>query len=123
MDLAYGLNLALAILTILFGAIALVSPRYTMQALHLTPTGGRADGKAELRAASGGAFVATATAAILFGPTQPFAWVMLGVHYAGAGVGRITSIALDQAGSRKMWAFFAIEAAFAVALIALNWPI
>ena len=116
------LNNALAILTILFGAIALISPRYAMGALYLTTTDGRADGKSELRAASGGAFVATASAAMLLGPAHPAAWVMLGMHYAGCGVGRLTSIVIDGAGSKKMWAFFAIEAVFAALLIGLNWP-
>lgn len=115
------INIALALATILFGGLALVSPNFALKALKLQCVPGHNDGKSELRAASGGAFVGTAVAAIALGAAHPMAWVMLGMHYGGAAVGRVTSIFLDNAGSRKMWMFFAIEAAFAAVLIGANW--
>lgn len=112
-------NIALALLTIAFGGICLVSPSYALGALKLRVDGSN-EGKSEMRAASGGAFVVMAAVALALGPTQPLAWVMLGVHYAGAALGRIVSIALDGSGTRKIWAFFAIEAGFAAWLIGAN---
>ena len=110
-------NIVLAVLTIGFGGICLVSPSYAMGALSLK-TDGRPDGMSEIRAASGGAFVAMALVAIVL--AHPVAWVMLGVHYAGAALGRIVSIGLDGSGSTKIWAYFAIEALFAAWFIAAN---
>lgn len=122
MDVVQIVNFALALTSIAFGAIAFLSPRYAMDALKLSPTGGQMDGKSELRGASGGAFIALGAAGILFGPAWPVAWVMVGVHYAGAAVGRAVSFAFDASGSRKMWTFFAIEVAFAGWFIGANWP-
>lgn len=120
MDAVEVVNILLALLTIAFGGICLVSPTYAMGALSLK-TDGKRDGMSEIRAASGGAFVVMSVAAILLGATQPLAWVMLGVHYAGAGLGRIVSIALDGSGSPKIWFFFATELLFAAWLIGANW--
>lgn len=120
MDAVGWVNAALAVLSIGFGALALFWPRYALGALHLQTVGGRADGMSELRGASGGAFVVIGLVALAL--WQPMVWVMMGVHYAGAGVGRLLSIMLDGAGSPKMWAFFAIEAVFAAWLIGANWP-
>lgn len=116
------INFALAAATIVFGGLAFCWPRYALEALSLATAGGRNDGMSEMRAASGGAFVLMGAAAIIIGPSAPIAWVMLGMQYAGAAVGRILSIFVDDAGSRKMWLFFAIEAVFALWFIAANWP-
>lgn len=110
-------NILLALLTIAFGAIGLVSPSYAMGALKLQ-TAGPTDGMSEIRAASGGAFVATGAAALIL--SHPLGWTLLGAHYAGAALGRIVSIGLDGSGSRKIWAFFLIEAVFAAWLIGAN---
>lgn len=122
MEIVQIVNFALAALSIGFGVIAFLWPDYALEALHLASKDGRMDGKSELRAASGGAFITVAVAAAALGPTWPVAWVMMGAHYAGAGAGRLLSFARDGSGSRKMWLFFAIEAAFAAWLIGANWP-
>ncbi|MEL6979685.1 MAG: DUF4345 family protein [Pseudomonadota bacterium] len=114
-------NYALAALSILFGALALLWPDYAMRALSLQSADGKMDGKSELRGASGGAFVVLGAAAGALGPAWPLAWVMMGVHYAGAAVGRGLSFVFDGSGSRKMWFFFAIEVVFAAWLIGANW--
>ncbi len=121
MDTVEIINIILALLTIAFGGICLVSPRYAMGALSLQ-TAGTTEGMSELRAASGGAFVVMSIFAIVFGPAFPMAWVMVGVHYAGAGLGRIVSIALDGSGTKKIWFYFTTEALFAAWLIGANWP-
>ena len=122
MDAVQLINYALAVLSIGFGALALLWPNYAMEALKLRPADGQMDGKSELRGASGGAFVALGVAGVAFGPAWPVAWVMMGVHYLGAGVGRLVSFAFDGSGSRKMWMFFGIEVVFAAWLIGANWP-
>lgn len=121
MPLVETINIALAILSIAVGAIAFISPDFALSALKLTTTDGAADGKSELRAASGGAFIALGAAALLLGSSAPIAWVMMGVHYAGAAAGRLLSFALDRSGSAKMWLFFAFELVFAAWLIGANW--
>ncbi len=115
-------NLVLAALSAAFGAIAFLAPRYAMEALKLETTGGARDGMSEIRAASGGAFVALALAGMAFGAAQPFVWVMVGVHYLGAAAGRLLSIALDGAGSAKMVGFWGIEASFGLWFVIANWP-
>ena len=113
MDPTQLINFTLALLSIGFGALALLSPNFAMEALKLAPAEGRMDGKSELRGASGGAFVALGLAGAAFGPAWPVAWVMMGAHYAGAAAGRLVSFAFDGSGSRKMWLFFGIEVVFA----------
>lgn len=122
MDWVELVNITLAVLSIGFGGLALCWPNFALKALSLQTAGGRMDGKSELRAASGGAFVVLGGAGIVLGPTVPMAWVMVGMHYAGAAVGRLVSFAIDGSGSKKMWGFFAIEAVFAAWLIGANWP-
>ncbi|MEO1330452.1 MAG: DUF4345 family protein [Pseudomonadota bacterium] len=122
MDFTEIVNIILGVLTIGFGAIGLISPSYAMGALALKTDGDKRDGLSEIRAASGGAFVVMSVVAILIGQSFPMAWVMVGVHYAGAGLGRIVSIALDGSGSKKIWFFFAIEALFAAWFILANFP-
>lgn len=118
---AEQISVALGALTVAFGLISLISPRYALAALHLSAMG-RADGLSELRASSGGAYIATGLAALIAGGGLPILWLALGVQYAGAAVGRLASILLDRAGSPKVLAFFAIEALFAGFLIAAHWP-
>lgn len=124
-----AVNILLALATIGFGALAFFWPNFALKALKLQTAAGYEDGKSEIRAASGGAFMGTGAAALVLGSTTimgaaatPFAWLMLGAHYAGAGIGRLMSFANDGSGSAKMWAFFASEALFAAWLIGANWP-
>jgi hypothetical protein len=112
-------NIIVLVATILAGGFALVKPAATMRALQLSNDGGTA-GMSELRAASGGLFVAISIAALLIDNAWPA--VMVGVAYVGAGTGRLTSILLDKSGSVKIWLFFAWEALFALWLLVANIP-
>lgn len=116
------LNLALAALSIAFGAIGFLAPGYAMSALKLVNADGARDGMSEIRAASGGAFITLALAGLAFGAAQPWVWVMVGVHYLGAAAGRLLSIFLDGSGSAKMISFFGVEAAFGLWFVIANWP-
>lgn len=116
------INTVLAVLSIGFGAIGLLWPRFALDALKLAPQGAHREGLSEIRAASGGAFVALAAFGLIFGPSSPFVWVMVGVHYLGAGLGRFASILMDRSGSPKILGFFAIEALFGLWFVIANWP-
>ena len=122
MDAVQIVNFALAGLSIAFGAICFLAPAYAMGALKPAPVGGQMDGKSEVRGASGGAFIALGLAGMLFGPAWTVAWVMVGVHYAGAAAGRLLSFLFDGSGSTKMWVYFIIELVFAGWFIGANWP-
>lgn len=100
------LNPALALLTILFGGIAFVAPRYTASALDLAPTSSTM-GLSELRAGSGGLFVVMGLWCLLTG--NPAAYFALGVAYAGAGLGRALSIVIDKPPVKKALIFLAFE--------------
>lgn len=111
------LNQIAAVLTIVFGAFGFLAPRYTAQALDLSP-GATTMGLSELRASVGGLFVVTGLACLWL--KQDYAYVMLGVVYAGAALGRGLSLVLDKPPFRKAATFFAIEAVLAFWLIGAN---
>lgn len=106
-----------ALVSIGFGLIGWVAPRYTMDLLGLAPKAGSTMGASEMRAASGALFVGLGLGALLIG--DPVAYAMIGCAWGGAAIGRLTSILLDGA-SRQKWTFFAVE--IVVALLALGLP-
>lgn len=110
-------NLTLMVATIIFGAIGYLAPRFTMEKLDLKP-GGSALGFSEIRAASGALFIGLGLAAILI--NSPIAFAMVGFAYAGAALGRFTSIVADGSGALTSWSFLAVEIAFAATLISVN---
>lgn len=110
-------NIALALISIGFGAVGWLKPRYTMNMLDLRAVD-TTMGVSEIRAASGALFVGLGLGALVIG--TPAAFAMIGFAWGGGAVGRITSIALDEAPTRATWIFFAVEAAVAVAAIAIN---
>ena len=77
-------------------------------------------GYTEVSAVSGCLFVGIGLGVLIL--NEPVAWVALGLAYAGAAVGRVTSILRDNAGSRQSWTFFATEAALAAWLVLANLP-
>ncbi|MBT8411671.1 MAG: DUF4345 family protein [Octadecabacter sp.] len=113
------INPAIALLTILFGGFAFLAPRYTADALDLETTTSTM-GLSELRAGSGGLFVVMGLWCLLTG--DPQAYFALGVAYAGAGLGRAVSIALDKPPLKKALVFLAFEWPPAAFLICYNWP-
>ena len=79
------LNIAIALLTIAFGAFGFLAPRYTAGALDLKTTHSTM-GLSELRAGSGGLFVAMGMWCLIDGSATPY--IALAVAYLGAGAGR-----------------------------------
>ena len=111
------INILLALLSIGFGAIGWLAPRYTMDKLDMATKGDSTMGVSEVRAASGALFVGLGVGALLTG--LPGAYAAIGFAWGGGAVGRITSIFLDGP-SRSKWIFFAVEAVVAVLAIAIN---
>ena len=109
------INTGLALLTIVLGGFGLIAPRYTAEVLDLTPSGSTM-GLSELRASAGGLFVAMGLVCLWTG--APWAYGMLGVAYAGAAIGRLTSIVLDKPPMPKAFVWFLFEAIPAAWLIA-----
>ena len=117
MTLVGMLNVLCALISIGGGAISWINPRYTLSVLDLQE-GQTTMGRSELRASAGALFVAMGVGALLIG--QPVAYLMMGVAWLGAAVGRMTSILVDPGPTRQTWVFFAVETAVGVALVTAN---
>ncbi|MDJ1016824.1 MAG: DUF4345 family protein [Paracoccaceae bacterium] len=113
------LNILLALTSVGLGAIGWLAPAYTMRVLDLQ-TAGSTMGTSEIRAASGALFIGLGLGAIAIG--SPAAYAMVGFAWAGAAIGRVTSLAVDEAPTRRTWGFALTEIAVAALLLALNLP-
>ena len=111
------INILLALASIAFGAFGWLAPRYTMSVLDLKQ-GDSEMGVSEVRASVGALFVALGVGCLIIG--TPAAYLMMGVAYGGASLGRATSLVLDNLPRTKALVYFGIEAAMAVWLIAAN---
>ncbi|KQI69716.1 coproporphyrinogen III oxidase [Loktanella sp. 3ANDIMAR09] len=111
------INILLALLSIGFGVIGWLAPRYTMDVLDTATKNNSTMGLSEVRAASGALFVGLGMGALLTG--LPGAYAAIGFAWGGGAVGRLTSIVLDGP-SRLKWIFFAVEAAVGVTAIVIN---
>jgi hypothetical protein len=118
--LTAGLNILAALGTIGFGLFGWLKPNDTLSFLGLQPADSTGLGKSEVRAASGALWVFVGLGAMVIG--TPTAYLMLGLVYVGAAVGRLTAILVDKATSGKPLMFFAVEATFAAVLVAINLP-
>ncbi len=110
-------NGLIAVMTLAFGLFGFVAPRYTANALDLSPTDSTM-GLSELRASVGGLFVAMALYCLISG--ADYAYLMLGIAYAGAGAGRLISIFVDRPPQPKTTVWFLFEAIPALWLIATS---
>jgi len=111
------INIAMAAITILFGAFGFLAPRYTAGALDLATTNSTM-GLSELRAGSGGLFVAMGLWCLLGG--GDVAYFALGIAYLGAGAGRALSILIDKPPTKKALVFLTFEWGPAAWLILAN---
>ncbi|WP_299280847.1 DUF4345 family protein [uncultured Tateyamaria sp.] len=116
MDWITLINYALVVLTIGFGALGWLAPRYTMDTVDLKD-GGSTMGRSEVRAASGALFVVAGIGALIL--HTPAAFATIGFIWAGGGLGRLTSLILDGQ-TRLKWIFFASEVAVAAVALAIN---
>lgn len=111
------INMAVGLLTIVLGMMGWLAPRWTMQQLDMQ-AGPTNMAYTEVSAVSGCLFVGMGLGAMIL--NEPLAWVVLGLAYAGAATGRVTSILRDNAASRQSWTFFGCEAALAAWLMIAN---
>lgn len=111
------LNLCVGALTVGLGLMGWLAPKWTMQFLDME-AGPTNMAYTEVSAVSGCLFVGLGLGAIML--NEPLAWVVLGLAYGGAALGRVTSILRDDAASRQSWSFFGTEAALAAWLIVAN---
>ena len=110
-------NMAMGLLTVVLGLMGWLWPRWTMQVLDMQ-AGPTNMAYTEVSAVSGCLFVGLGVGAMML--NDPLAWVVLGIAYAGAAVGRVTSIFRDNAASRQSWTFFGCEAGLGAWLIIAN---
>ncbi len=110
------LNILFALVSIGLGAFGWLAPRYTLETLDLT-AGPSGMGPSEIRASAGALFIGMGVGALILGGASAYA--MLGFCWAGAAVGRATSLALDGQSTKK-WGFFGVEAAVATAALWVN---
>lgn len=111
------MNMGVALLTIMLGMMGWLAPRWTMQQLDMQ-AGPTNMAYTEVSAVSGCLFVGLGLGAMIL--NEPLAWVVLGLAYGGAAVGRVTSILRDNAASRQSWTFFGFEAGLAAWLVLAN---
>ncbi|MEM6565444.1 MAG: DUF4345 family protein [Pseudomonadota bacterium] len=111
------LNILCALLTVGFGLFGFLAPRYTADALDLSPTASTM-GLSEMRASVGGLFVFAGLAAIWL--DAPLGYAMIGFAFAGAATGRLLSLIFDKPPVKKLLVFGAIEAALAIWFVAAN---
>jgi len=88
-----------------------------METLGLQSVPGNTMGPSEIRAASGAMFVGLGVAALAI--STPQAYLVMGIGWTFAALGRATSLALDGTSEIK-WVFFAVEIVVGLALIFLN---
>lgn len=83
-----------AIVSLLLGLYAIVSPRGALRLVGLSLDPSRVEGISEVRATYGGVFTGVSLAALLLG--TPEAFLVLGAGWLGALVLRVASTALDR---------------------------
>jgi len=111
------INMTVGAVTVVLGMLGWLAPRWTMQQLDMR-AGPTNMAYTEVSAVSGCLFVGLGLGAMII--DEPLAWLVLGLAYGGAAVGRVTSILRDDAASRQSWAFFGTEAALAAWLVIAN---
>ncbi len=111
------INIAVALLTIAFGAFGFIAPRFTLGALSLQTTDTNM-GLSEMRASVGGLFVALGTLLLIW--PDPMLFVATGVAIGGAAIGRFVSLVFDSPPVKKVLLYGGIEAAMAAWLLLAN---
>ena len=111
------INYLVALATVGLGLAGWLAPRWTMDVLDMK-AGPTNMAFTEVSAASGCLFVGLGLGAIAL--NDPLAWIIMGLAYTGAAIGRVTSIFRDNAASRQSWTFFSAEAALASWLVFAN---
>ncbi len=108
------LNMMGAFLTVVMGGLGMFLPAKAAQLTGLQAVS--VPGRSEFRATFGGFFLFAGAVCLI--AMVPVTFLMLGLAWAGAALGRIVSIFADDANTKENWVAVIFEAAFAVLLLA-----
>jgi hypothetical protein len=113
MTFLFWIKVIVAVATMAFGAMSIVSPPAAERFTGLTAAGPR--GVSEIRAVLGGLFVGLGLATLIY--RTPSAFGTLGIGYLIIAVVRGASIYFDRAPTPTNWASLAFEIVFGVLLL------
>jgi hypothetical protein len=113
MTFLFWVKVIVAVATMAFGAMSIVSPAAAERFTGLTAAGPR--GVSEIRAVLGGLFVGLGLAALIYRTSSAFGTV--GIGYLVIGVVRGASITFDRAGTPTNWLSLGFELAFGILLL------
>lgn len=106
-------KITIAVATIGFGLISVVSPKAAEKFTGLEAPGPR--GISEIRSVLGGLFVGLGTAALIY--QTPSAYGTLAIGYLGIAGVRAVSIGYDKASTPSNWISLAAEVVFGILLL------
>lgn len=107
---------ASAIITIVFGLICLLAPRFAFRLLRLQTRPDAPEAVSESRATMAGFYLGTAIVAILF--NQVFIWMALGAAWIFTALGRLLSIVVDRGNTKFNWISVIVELLLGLAPLA-----
>ena len=107
------LNIAGAIITVLMGCLGMFFPQRAAAFTGLTAV--TAPGRSEFRSTFGGLFLLAGSIPLL--TMLPATFLVVGLSWAGAAMGRIISVFADNANVPKNWVAVLFEAAIATLLL------
>jgi len=113
MTLLFWIKVIVAVATVGFGLMSIVSPPAAERFTGLTASGPR--GISEIRAVLGGLFVGLAIAVLIYRTSSAFG--TLGIGYLGIAFVRAASIFADSASTPTNWASLAAEVIFGILLL------
>jgi len=113
MTFLFWIKIVVAVATIAFGAMSIVSPPAAERFTGLNAAGPR--GLSEIRAVLGGLFVGLGIAALIF--RTPSAFGTVGIGYLAIAVVRAGSIYFDKAPTSSNWVSLAAEVVFGILLL------
>ncbi len=106
-------NMSGALITLAMACMGLLKPQWAANIVGLEATS--VPGKSEFRATYGGLFIPLGLVPLV--TMDPLAFLISGTCWMGAAVGRIVSIALDDANTAKNWGATMFESVIAFLLL------
>jgi hypothetical protein len=106
-----------AAVTLLFGLLLFLAPRYSLRLLRLRTVPEHPEAVSEARGTMAGFYLGVGLAAILL--DQPLVYLALGASWGFTAFGRLVSIVLDRGNTAFNWVSLLVEIALAAAPLAL----
>lgn len=113
MTILFWIKIAVAVATLGFGALSIISPAAAERFTGLTASGPR--GLSEIRAVLGGLFVGLAIAVLIY--RTPSSFGTLGIGYLAIAFVRAASIFADRAPTPSNWISLASEVVMGILLL------